>query len=110
MESPKTVIKKDAGGREIEVRKLKPIDRLRILEIIGADNANNGPYLGYATLAASVTKIDGADVPRITTKIALEAMVSRLDEAGLDAVGQAFREIYPDAATETDAQETLKNG
>ena len=107
---PVTAIKSDANGRQIEVRKLKPIEQLWMLEMVGGVNANNAPYLGYATLAYSVSKIDGQDVPRIRTKAALEAMVQRLDEAGLAAVGEAFKELYPDAATQAEAQEILKNG
>ena len=104
-----TAIKSDANGRQIEVRKLKPIEQLWMLELVGGVNANNGPYLGYATLAYSVSKIDGQDVPRIRTKAALEAMVQRLDEAGLAAVGEAFKELYPDAASQGEAQDILKN-
>src|SRR5271155_5135130 len=72
-----TVIVNDARGRQLEVRKLKPLDRLRLVETIGADNALNQPYLGYATLAASVTAIDGKPVPRISSKLALEALVQQ---------------------------------
>jgi hypothetical protein len=109
MDAPKTVTKKDAGGREIEVRKIKPIDRLRILEIIGAENSNNGPYLAFAVMAGSVTKIDGVDVPRMTTKLALEAMVSKLDDAGIAAVNAAFQELYPDAVSDEAVKELAKN-
>jgi hypothetical protein len=106
---PTTVIKTDARGRQIEVRKLKPIEQLWMVELIGGENASNGPYLGYATFAYSVSKIDGLDVPRIRTKVALEAMVQRLDEEGLKAVGEAFKDLYPANAAELDAQDLLKN-
>lgn len=105
-----SVIKTDANGRQIEVRKLKPIEQLWMLEMVGGVNASNAPYLGYATLAYSVSKIDGQDVPRIRSKTALEGMVQRLDEAGLAAVGEAFKELYPEAVVASEAQEILKNG
>jgi hypothetical protein len=103
------VTKTDAKGRQIEVRKLKPIEQLWMLELVGSENANNKPYLGYATLAYSVCKIDGQDVPRIRTKVALEAMVQRLDQEGLDAVGEAFKDLFPAETAQADDQDFLKN-
>jgi hypothetical protein len=102
-----TVTYKD--GRSIEVKKLKPIERMRMLQMIGPDNAVNGPYLGYATLAYSVTKIDGDMLPRPSNLAGLEGIVARLDQDGLDAVGEAFKKLYPDAAAQEEAKAELKN-
>jgi hypothetical protein len=99
----------DKQGRQIEVKKLKPIERMRMLQMIGSDNAVNGPYLGYATLAYSVTKIDGDSLPRPQNLVGLEAIVQRLDQDGLDAVGEAFKELYPDAAAQEEAKAAVKN-
>jgi hypothetical protein len=99
----------DKQGRSIEVKKLKPIERMRMLQLIGPDNATNGPYLGYATLAFSVTKIDGDALPRPSNIAGLEGIVTRLDQDGLDAVGEAFKELYPDAAAQEEATAALKN-
>lgn len=104
-----TVTVTDARDRQIEVRKLKPIEQLWMLELIGGENANNGPYLGYATFAYSVSKIDGQDIPRIRSKMALEAMVQRLDEEGLKACGEAFKQLYPPDVVQIDGQDILKN-
>jgi hypothetical protein len=104
---PITKMVTDSRGREIEVRKLKPLERLRMLEIIGAQNAENQPYLGYAMLAYSVNKIDEQVVPKIGSKLALEAVVARLDDEGLNAVGEAFKELYAGASGEED--QILKN-
>jgi hypothetical protein len=107
--SPTIVVKTDKQGRKIEVKKLKPIERMRVFQIIGPDNAMNGPYLGYATLAYSVTKIDDADLPRPQNLAGLEGVVARLDQDGLDSVGEAFKDLYPDAATEEQAKAEVKN-
>jgi hypothetical protein len=96
-------------GREIVVRKLKPRDRMLLMELIGGENAQNGPYLGYATLAYSVESIDGQLQPAPRTKVALEALVQKLDDEGLDAIGEAFKKIYPSAAQAADEQAALKN-
>lgn len=100
-----TITITDDNGREIEIRKLKPIDQLRMLEIIGPENSNNGPYLGYAVFAYSVTKLDGQPIPRVSSKLALEAIVTRLDEAGINAVSKGFKQLYAD----DDAIELAKN-
>jgi hypothetical protein len=99
----------DKQGRSIEVRKLKPIERMRLFQMIGAENAMNGPYLGYANLAYSVSKLEGEAVPVPQNVTGLEAMVKRLDQDGLDAVGEAFKKLYPDAAAQEEAQADLKN-
>jgi hypothetical protein len=101
---------KDANGREIQVRKLRPRDRMLLMELIGGDNAANGPYLGYATLAYSVESIDGKVQPVPRTKVALEALVQKLDDEGLDAVGEAFKKLYPNTSQTSDEQAALKNG
>lgn len=99
----------DKQGRSIEVKKLKPIERMRMLQMIGPDNALNGPYLGYATLAFPVTKIDSDALPRPSNLTGIEGIVTKLDQDGLDAVGEAFKELYPDAAAQEAAKAELKN-
>ena len=96
----------DAAGRSIGIRKMQALDRLKMFEVVGADNARNEPYLGYAALAFHVSSIDGEPVGRPTNKIQLEALVQRLGDDGLNAVGDAVQEMI--APKEEDA-ETIKN-
>ena len=44
----KAVIVKDKRGRSIEVRKLNVLDRMQLLELVGATNAANEQYMGFA--------------------------------------------------------------
>jgi len=78
---------RDAGGRLIKVRRLSA-------RATGADNSNER-YVGYATLASSVTEIDGLPVhfPFNTTQ--LEALVQRLDDEGLAAAARALIAVTP---------------
>jgi hypothetical protein len=108
-EDKSTVTVADKRGRQIEVRKLKPLDILRLTEMVGADNALNQPYLGYATLVASVVAIDGVATPSLSTKRTLEAQIQQLDEDGLNAVGEAFKKLYGDALSAEETQAQLKN-
>jgi hypothetical protein len=85
---------------------MQALDRLKMFEVVGADNARNEPYLGYAALAFHVSSIDGEPVSRPTNKIQLEALIQRLGDDGMNAVGEAVQEML--APREEDA-ELIKN-
>lgn len=97
----------DKKGRIIEVRKLKTLDRMRLLELVGAENSANQQYLGFAMLAYSVSSIGGNPIGRPGTKLALEAIVQELDDDGFDAISKAFVEHFSE---EDDAKDLVKNG
>jgi hypothetical protein len=97
----------DKLGRTITVRRLKPIDRMRMIELVGADNAANDRYLGYATLAYSVVSIGEEKYGRAKTKLAIESVIDDLDDSGLDAVAMALKDNF---MTEEERDEALKNG
>jgi hypothetical protein len=98
----------DERGRVLAIKKMKPLDRLKMFEVVGAENSKNEMYLGYASLAYHVASIDGEAVNRPATKMQLEALVQRLDDDGLNAVGQWLEE-QAKANQEIDV-ETIKNG
>lgn len=83
----------DARGRVIVVKKLNALDKMRLSRLVGADGAINQAYFGYALLAASVVSIDGDPEPFPKSIQAVEAMVSQLDDDGLDAIGGAVGEL-----------------
>lgn len=105
-----TTIVTDAQGRKIGVRRLKTLDRMRLFELVGPENAMNDRYLGYATLAFSVVSIDGDPVPRPDKKMALEAIVQRLDDDGFNAVAKSFADSIADAPTADEVKDQVKNG
>lgn len=86
-----TAIVTDARGRQIGIKKLGPLDKMRLLKAAGPVNSKNDQYMGYAALAASVTAIDGSPEGFPGSEAQLEAMVGRLDEDGLDAVAEGFK-------------------
>ena len=105
----------DAAGRKIEVKKLTALDRMNIAMLLGAENSANTSVLIYANLAFSVTKIDGEDEFKPVTLRQLQALVGRLDEHGLAAIGEAWQNAGwlgngddPEEA-ETRHRETVKN-
>jgi len=97
----------DSNGRSIGIKKMNPLDRLKLFEVIGAENSKNEQYVGYAALAFLVSSIDGEAVPRPANKIQLEALVQRLDDEGMDAIG-AHLQAQAEAAEATD-EAALKN-
>ncbi len=82
----------DANGRELVLRRMTALDRLRLFKAVGPTLAQNTPYLGMAMLAASVCAIDGVPVPPPVTEGQLEALVSRLGDTGIAAAAAGLAE------------------
>ena len=94
---------RDRLGRELAVRRLTALDRLRLFKAIGAQLAENAPYLGMAILASSVIAIDGVPVPPPATEAQLEGAVQRLGDDGMDAIGRAFEQMAASEMTDAEA-------
>jgi hypothetical protein len=109
-QEPQTAIVQDARGRKLEFKKLKPLDRMRLFELIGADNAMNTPYLSLSTYAFSLVKIDDEEMPTPRTRVALEGVVKKLDEDGMDAGAKAFLQLHPNLFADLETTKVeLKN-
>ena len=76
----------DSRGRRLGVRKLKVLERLNMLKLIGNGNSDNLLYVSSVSPAFLVTSIDGDPVEKPTTQLQLDALVQRLDEEGLEAI------------------------
>jgi hypothetical protein len=98
----------DSRGRSIGIKKPTVLQRLRLFEIVGAENSKNEMYLGYASLALLVVEIDGEHLGAPTSKREMEALVQQLDDDGLNAVAaEAARQF---GAQEKDEQrDVIKN-
>lgn len=84
-------------GRQIGVRRMGPMDRMRMCSIIGAENSRNEIYLSMAVPAYCAATIDGDPVPRPQTVLALEAVADRLGDAALLQITLAIAEHFPEA-------------
>ena len=80
----------DSDGREIVIRRLTALDRLRLFKAVGPVLSQNNAYLGMAMLACSVTAIDGVPVPPPIIEAQIEALVAKLGDAGIAAVAGAL--------------------
>lgn len=99
----------DSTGRDIGFKKVMPLEKFRLLEIVGGENAKNEQYLGWAMLAASAVDIDGEKFPPLTSKRAIEARVVQLGDEGLDAIAKATAEKVMAETTDEDVRERIKN-
>ncbi len=88
----------DAQGRMLALRRLTALDKLRLFKAAGPTLAQNQSWLGMALLAASVAAIDDVPVPQPASEAQVEALVGRLGDAGIAAVGAALAELQPTLA------------
>jgi hypothetical protein len=82
----------DSLGRRLALRRLTALDKLRLFKAAGPVLSHNQPWLGMAVLAASVSAIDDIPVPQPASEQQVEALVGRLGDAGIAAVGAALAE------------------
>ena len=99
----------DKLGRVIGIRKLNALDRMRLFEIVGSDNSKNDQYLGHASLAYAVVSIDGDPIPAPSNKRHLEALVQRLDDDGLAAIGLGTLENFASERDRDAFRDKIKN-
>lgn len=80
----------DAFGRVLRVRRPGALDRLRLFKAVGPALSGNERYVGYAMLAMCLSAIDGVPQPAPSNEGQLEALVQRLGDAGMIAIGQGL--------------------
>jgi hypothetical protein len=99
----------DPRGRKITIKRIGPVDRMRLAGILGSDNAKNEVIMGYAVLAFSVMAIDGEPEPPCQSMRAIEHLVSKLDDDGLMAVGLAHESEFGIGQDVRERADDIKN-
>lgn len=82
----------DGAGRVLDVRRPGALDRLRLFKALGPGLAQNDRYVGYAMLAMCVSAIDDTPVPQPANESQVEALIQRLGDDGMVAVGRELAE------------------
>jgi hypothetical protein len=82
----------DSRGRAITVHRLNALAFYRLSKAMGP-TASNAAAMDLATLASSVTEIDGDSVAPPSTERELEFLMQRLDFDGLAAVGEGLKQL-----------------
>jgi hypothetical protein len=80
----------DTAARVLRIRRPGALDRLRLFKALGPVLSTNERYVGYAMLAMCVSSIDGIPQPAPASEGQLEALVQRLGDAGMVAIGRGL--------------------
>jgi hypothetical protein len=94
----------DSLGRLIKVQRLSAVQKMRLHRFCGAENDR---FVGYATLASSVTEFEGQPMAPPLSILAIEAIVARLDDEGITAVAKALTAITPGMGVDAEAAQNL---
>ncbi len=94
---------KDANGRDIAIRLLNALDKMRLLKAAGSVLSENQAWLGVAMLAASVIELQGVPIPVPINENQIETIVGRLGDVGLDAIAESLAHIDQQSDGETGA-------
>lgn len=97
----------DALGRTIVLCKPGILAQYRLVEAVGNDAAKNEVYMGMIMPILYVASIDGNPVAQPSNKAQVEALLQRLDEAGIVAVANGVKVHYGKPNPEAD-KEALK--
>jgi len=97
----------DERGRIITLKKPGVLAQFRLIEALG-ETAKNQTYVGMVLPLIYVADIDGEAVVPPTRKSEIEALIQRLDEDGIAAVGAGVVEHF--AATNPEQErDAIKN-
>jgi hypothetical protein len=83
----------DAVGRRLTIRRPTTLDRLRLFKAVGPVLGDNERYLGVAMLAFAVQAIDGVPVPQPVNEMQIEALVHRIGDEGVQAIGDSLKAV-----------------
>lgn len=89
-DAAKTFTTQDAKGRTLGFRRPSAMDRYRLSKMLGGDVAANQEAAGLAMLAYLCISIDGEAVMKPNSERQIEAIIDRLDNDGLNAIGNAL--------------------
>lgn len=82
----------DKSGRVLELRRFGVLEQLRLFKCLGPELSENRAYMGLARVASSVAMIDGVPMLFPTHEAAVESILERLGEDGVEAVSSALTE------------------
>lgn len=104
-----TVDVETSDGRKITLRKPGVLAQFKMIEMLGGAAAANDVFVNMVLPVTFVVAIDGDPVSRITTRPELDALIQRLDEAGIRAVMEAVPANFGQQQDPEDAKAAVKN-
>jgi hypothetical protein len=100
-----TATAQDSKGRAITVHRLNALLYYRLTKAMGA-TASNAATMELAVIAASVKAIDDDEIMPPATEREVEHLMQRLDFHGLNAAGEALKQL---GEKDGDSTEAAKN-
>ena len=94
----------DALGRTLGVTRLNAKLRRRVVKALSPSQGEKSQYLFMAMISCACVSIDGTPVPFPTSELQIDALIDRLEQEGMDAIGLCIALNFP--ATKA---EELKN-
>ncbi len=101
------VVVSDARGRRITLKRPSVLAQYQITEAAGFDSAHNATYMNMIVPLTYVSAIDGERVLQQGSKLELEALITRLEEDGIEATMKGVRDSFVQSDPEQD-KATLK--
>jgi hypothetical protein len=87
----------DKSGRRIQLRRIGVLEQLRLFKALGPQLSEISAYVGLSKIAAAVTMIDDIPVPFPVNEVGVEAILERLGDDGVAAVGATMMPRTRDA-------------
>lgn len=85
----------DSLGRRLGVKRMSASLKRRVLKALSAPSCGKDELLFMAMVACSCVEIDGQPVPFPTTELQVDALIDRLEQEGLSAIGIALADKFP---------------
>lgn len=99
----------DVLGRKIRFRKLGAGPKQDLAEIVGPDRIANHLVFTQAFFAYSVTHLDGEEIYPAASYREIRAMIERLDDEGIEAIGNGYVAAFGSPGEQIEAS-AVKNG
>ncbi|HEX8894469.1 MAG TPA: hypothetical protein VF783_14155 [Terriglobales bacterium] len=95
-----------AGKLKLKIRKPRAVAQLRLVSVVGAEDAKNQVYMSLVSPLLWIESIDDEPVGMVVSKRELEALFERVGDDGLTAIIEHISEQFqPDSkALESEAK------
>jgi len=107
---------KDSRGRTIGIRRMGVVDRARMMDLLGPERSRNDAFLSFAFPCLVCCEIDGDLLSPLTAPsrragfdVALEGVMARLGDEGMEAVNKAIVEHWTPKTDDDDPKAAVKN-
>jgi hypothetical protein len=85
----------DSLGRTLGVTRINAKLRRRVLGAMSPENGEKGQLLFMSMIACACVSIDGVPVPFPMQEFTLNALIDRLEQEGMDAIGLCIAQKFP---------------